>query len=102
MNIRNNIINIGRNKFENDKLFDDADDNDTWFHIKDEPSAHLWINTCTFNKSELYNIGLQLKKRSKFKKSNFISVIYTTKHNLIKTESIGKIKIIGKYKTINI
>ena len=95
-------IKYGRNKNENDILYTSADENDIWFHIHNEPSAHLWLKSTIYTKQELYTIALQLKMRSKYKKQNHIEVIYTQKKNLQKTNTIGKLSIIGKYNKIKV
>jgi len=93
---------IGKNKYENNELFDNADYDDIWFHMKDVPSAHLWVKSCILTKNEIYLIALQLKKNSKHKKENNISVVYTKKHNLQKTATLGTLTIIGKSQCVKV
>ena len=95
-------IKIGSNVSDNDLLFDQAKDDDTWFHIYSFPSAHMWINTKTLDKNTLYQIALQLKKNSKYKEINSIPIIYTTKTNLTKTSKPGTLFISGKSKIITV
>jgi len=95
-------IKIGSNVNENDKLFDEADDNDTWFHIEGLPSAHMWIKNEITDKNMLYQIALQLKKSGKYKKMNNVPIIYTTKSNLKKTDKLGTLIISGKSKIIKV
>ena len=95
-------IKIGSNVYENDKLFDLADDNDIWFHVDGLPSAHMWAPECELTKQQLYMIALQLKKTSKYKKINNIPIIYTTKQNIEKGDTLGTIIITGKSKKINV
>lgn len=95
-------IKIGSNASENDQLFDLANDNDMWFHVDGLPSAHMWIPECELSEQHLYMIALQLKKTSKYKKINNIPIIYTTKQNIKKGDTLGAIKITGKSKQINV
>ena len=60
------------------------------------------IKNKLYTKQELYTIALQLKLKSKYKKQNFIEVIYTEKKNLKKTNTMGELEIIGKYKIIKV
>ena len=95
---------IGKNKFDNDILFDLAQDHHTWFHIAHESSAHMWLNTNIkeLSKNELYRTALQLKKKSKFAKVNGIEIVYAQKTELQKTKVIGQIVIIGKSNIIRV
>ena len=87
---------IGKNAKDNDKLFDEAEDDDIWFHLDEYPSAHLWIKNQSLSKQELYRVGLVLKQKSKYKKENNVRIVYTTKSNLRKTKKLGEVEIIGK------
>lgn len=95
---------IGSNIIENDEMFNRALDNDIWFHIYSFPSAHMWIkgDRGVPDKNTLYKIGLELKKRSKYKKISGLPIIYTTKKNLTKTQSVGSLLIKGPSKIITI
>lgn len=97
-------IAIGKNKNDNDRLFDLAKDDHTWFHIANESSAHLWLarNLEGITKKELYGIALQLKKKSRFSKVNAVEIIYAQKSQLEKTNVIGQISIIGKSKILKV
>jgi len=95
-------ITIGSNQNDNDVLFDLAEDNDLWFHVNNLPSAHLWVKFTDFDKNTLYRIALELKKNSKYKKYNNISVIYAPKSSLKKTDKLGCIQIVGKSKKIKV
>ena len=71
-------IKIGQSKEENELLLNIMSSNFTWFHIKDYPSAHLWLEEDYNNlsKSQIYKCALELKKRGKYKKRNHIEVVY--------------------------
>lgn len=95
-------ITIGSNENDNDLLFDLAEENDLWFHVEDLPSAHLWVKFRDFDKKTIYLIALQLKKNSKYKKYNNISIIYGPKSSLKKTDKLGCLEIVGKLKKIKV
>ena len=93
---------IGKNAKDNDRLFDEAEDDDIWFHLNDYPSAHLWIKNQKLSKQDLYRIGLVLKKHSKYSKENGLSIMYTTKNNLRKTQKIGEIEVTGSVRYLRV
>jgi len=72
-------IKIGQNKEENETLLNIMKSEDTWFHVKDFPSAHLWVeeNYNNLSKSQIYKIALELKKGGKYRKNNHIEIVYT-------------------------
>ena len=96
-------IKIGQNKNENQLLLETMKQNYTWFHIKDYPSAHLWVEDDFNNisKNLLYKCALELKKNSKFKKWNNIEIIYTLGKNLTLTNTPGLV-ITKKTKSIKV
>ena len=89
--IDNYEIKIGQNKHENQFLLENMSDEFTWFHLKNFPSAHLWINQNWKNltKKQIYECAVQLKKLSKYRKYNNIEIIYTLGKNLKKTKTPG-------------
>ena len=84
---------LGQNRDENQSLLEAMNLEHTWFHIKDFPSAHLWINVNynELSKSQIYRCALELKKNSKFKKWNNIEIIYTLGKNLQLTNKAGTV-----------
>lgn len=93
---------IGKNAQDNHRLFDEAEDDDIWFHLNDYSSAHMWVKNKKFSKQELYRLGLVLKTKSKYSKVNGLNIIYTTKKNLKKTEKLGELEIIGKVQYLKV
>ena len=93
---------IGKNKFDNDRLFDEAREDDIWFHLADHPSPHMWVSSVEMEKSNIYNICLNLKKQTKYRKVGVVRLCYTAKKNLRKTNEIGKLLIVGKLTFINV
>jgi predicted ribosome quality control (RQC) complex YloA/Tae2 family protein len=91
------MIHIGKNAQNNWELIDRAQQNDIWFHIENEPSCHVIIesNNNIIPKNIIYKAALECKKHSKFKKLNNISIIYTPIHNIKKGIDIGSVYIIN-------
>jgi len=100
----NNLIVIGKNKYDNDRLFKSAENHHTWFHIANESSAHLWFceRIDEISKQDLYRIALQLKKRSKFAKISSIEIVYAQKSQLQISNIPGQIIITGKSTIIKV
>lgn len=100
-----NII-IGKNKFDNFKIIDEANSMDIWFHLHKNPSCHIILKT---NNKKSNQIPRQVLKRcaylckinSKIIQHLPCEIIYTTINNIEKTNIIGEVKI-NSYKTINI
>lgn len=92
---------IGKDKYDNDNIYDIADINDIWFHLADYSSPHIWIN-CPMNKHDIYKVALYLKKNSKNNKykKELIRVMYTKKSNIQKTNKPGTFVLTGKAKYI--
>ena len=97
-------VKIGSNQLENQLLIDEMDPDHSWFHIEDVPSAHLVIpiSYLKLDSKTLYLIALELKKNSKYKKMNFITVIYTHRKSLKLTTTPGKVFVTGKINTIKV
>ena len=95
-----NLI-IGQNKEENEILLDRKNVFHTWFHVKDFPSAHLWVDEDYNNlsKAQIYKCAIELKKRGKFKKYNNIEIIYALGKDI---ENEKSTVYPHKYKTIKV
>lgn len=88
------IISIGQNAKENDLLFHKAHQNDVWFHLKNLPSAHLylhWKNDILPDKEtqkEIYtecaNLVKQFSKCSHNARINYIQRKYLKKETTCK------------------
>ena len=77
-------IKIGQNKDENEMLLEIMNSSFTWFHIKDYPSAHLWVeeNYNNLSKVQIYRFALELKKVGKYRKCNNIEIIYSLRKDI--------------------
>ena len=77
-------IKIGKNKEENEMLLEIMNSRFTWFHIKEYPSAHLWVEEDYNNlsKAQIYRCALELKKVSKYRKCNNIEIIYSLRKDI--------------------
>lgn len=91
-------IQIGQNQEENDKLLKASNPEDTWFHLSDYSSPHLIINTDYKNlsKEQIYRIACILKKNTKYRKENYVSIDYTHRKEIKLTKTPGKV-ILSKH-----
>ena len=87
---------VGKNAEDNFTIIDEANEEDIWFHLKDQSSCHVIakINN-NYNKKELRYILKQgcilCKSNSKCKNIQSIAVIYTKIKNVIKTDTLGSV-----------
>ena len=95
---------VGKNAEDNFTIIDEANEEDIWFHLKDQSSSHVIakINN-NYNKKELRYILKQgcilCKSNSKYKNIQSMPVIYTKIKNVIKTDTLGSV-IVKNEKTI--
>ena len=90
------LIRVGQNAKENWLLIDDADQNDLWFHVEDQPSPHVIIEIpakCTITNATLKYAGSLCKQHSKYVNLNKVSIIYTEVKNLVKGKAAGSVTL---------
>ena len=86
---------IGKSKEDNFKVIDAGNENDLWFHAKNESSCHVVCNVPeNILKNELkyiIKVGALLCKNntSKLKSISNVEIIYTQIKNIEKTNIIG-------------
>ncbi len=93
------IIYIGKDKYENWQLIDQAFDEDYWFHLNEYPSCHIILHIVNTNiitnKKSLNKIlklcALECKKNSKYNNQKNLSICYTKIKNIQKGENIGSV-----------
>lgn len=94
--IEETVYYIGKNAKENDELFKTMPNDSTWFHLENNPSAHVYClsKNKKINKKEIKKSAQYVRQYSKGQGS----VIYTKKNNL-KRQGIGLLEIIdNKFK----
>lgn len=87
---------IGTNKYENDQIIKDSDQNDIWFHLNNMSGPHIILKNGgdKIPKRYLNQIAIlfqQLKLKSNL--SNKYNVIYTTVKNVKLTNVPGQVTI---------
>lgn len=99
---------IGKSAMENTELVLRSADYDVWFHIDAVPSAHLIyynperLSLEALRKSGvIYRMAAALKKRSKYRKTTNIDVIYDYISNIKPTPTPGLVYT-NKPKTIQV
>ena len=103
-NIGPYILQIGKNKTENDLLVRTSNLEHTWFHLTNLPSCHGIIN-CSIDKlskNYIYLCAVKIKMHTKFKKCNYLPVTYTSLSNVKPTNIIGKVTLKGKTYKVNV
>ena len=95
-------IQIGQNQSENATLLKIAKNNHSWFHLSDYPGPHLIIDADhnALTKEQIYRIACILKNNTKYKKENYVGVVYTLRWNLKLTSTPGEVILPRVYKTI--
>jgi predicted ribosome quality control (RQC) complex YloA/Tae2 family protein len=122
---KNIVYKIGSDSTKNSQIIDESDNDDLWFHIKNESSCH--VIAClkniqyTFRDDELPNFydvkfddldkkqklqivkqgALLCKQYSRFNSLQNVDVIYTKIQNVQKTNIVGKVMVFCN-KTITI
>jgi len=99
----NNIIKIGENANENDKIIQEAEQNDVWFHLSNLPSCHVIIE-CS---EEFPLIPIMItycaqlvKQNTKYKHYAKLKVSYTIIKNVNRTDVAGSVILKGKVRKI--
>ena len=91
-------IKVGKNKFENWNIIDEADQNDIWFHVESNPSPHVVLHMISDNnilknipKKIIIECAILCKENSKYKNNQKVSIIYTQIKNIVKGEDVGSV-----------
>ena len=92
----NLVLKVGNNSSENDKLLNEADQDDIWFHLDNMASPHgilflRHINSDKISKNILLECAEKIKENSKAKSFRKVTVIYTLRKNIKKTSTPGKV-----------
>jgi predicted ribosome quality control (RQC) complex YloA/Tae2 family protein len=90
------VYRLGRNAKENFILIDEADPDDWWFHLSDEPSGHCIIDSDIVDKEMIIFASNLVKEHSKLKNNKKVKIVYTQVKNLQKTKTVGQV-IVKKY-----
>lgn len=95
----NDAYQIGRNATENTELVLRSSAMDVWFHVNDQPSAHLiYYNPDGLDldhlrkKGVIYRMALTLKKKSKYRSFNNIEIIYDYIKNITPLTKPGMVQ----------
>ena len=99
--LENQVI-LGNNDKENNDIIKDSKQNYYWFHLKDNPSPHLILETSEPIKNEIYYAANIVKSNSKLKNLKNVKIIYTTVKNIKLTNKLGCVQIKKSCKIINI
>jgi len=105
--VYNNIeytIYIGRNKYDNWELIDNAKDSDIWFHITNSSSCHVVLQTdIPINKipsQVIKRCACLCKSNSNSKSEKNCEIIYTSINNVTKTKIVGEVTVTNTKKIL--
>jgi len=99
----NNLIRIGENAEDNDKIISEAKQTDTWFHLASFSSCHVIISCSKeypITKQMIFYCANLVKENTKYKNMPNLKVNYTTIKNVKKTDIPGRVTITGKVMNI--
>ena len=98
---------IGKTAMENTMLILQSDQHDVWFHVNGLPSAHLvYFNSQNDTLKNLrknniiYQMALELKKSTKYKKIPNIEIIYAHVKDITTSTKPGLVHINPKHVNI--
>jgi len=97
------VLKIGNNANENDKLLNEANQNDIWFHLENNPSPHgiLFVQEDVPNSNTIFQCASYIKEYSKQKNLKNVKIIYTQRKFIKKTKTIGTV-IVSKKNIIKV
>lgn len=107
----NHLVYMGKDKYENEVLIENALPIDVWFHVDDFSSAHVYLRLFenetveSLNKSVIEACSHFVKHNSiEGSKKSVVNVIYTLASNLKKTENMdtGTVGFINNSKTYKV
>jgi len=88
-------IYIGKNKYNNWELIDNATENDVWFHVANSSSSHIILETdIPINKIPIQVIkrcACLCKSHSSSRSVKDCEIIYTNIKNITKTKNVGEV-----------
>lgn len=98
---------IGKSAEENTHLVQTAAELDVWFHVSNLPSAHLILHNpegTTLKdlrkQGTIYQMALELKKSSKYRKMNNVTIVYDYCKNITTLDTPGKVQCKPNIKNI--
>ena len=85
----------GKNRYENWRLIEEAEEVDYWLHVDEYPSTHVIIEYNEKVDEHVLKYGAQLcvNKTNSIKKDSKVNVICTNVSNIRKGKSVGEVFI---------
>ena len=97
---------IGQNAEENDKIIDNAQSNDLWFHVDNKKSCHVVATVPdNFDRKNIKYIvsqGVVLCKKYSYPNEKNLPIIFTRVKNIERTNTPGLVFIPEECKSIKI
>ena len=82
---------IGKDAAENWKIFDEADEEDVWVHLKSFPSPHVILKEENISEKNILEASHLCKDSSKFKNLKNIKIVNCKVKYLQKGDVVGTI-----------
>ena len=83
---------LGLNDKDNHEIIDNADENDWWFHLSDNPSAHCIVEKDEIDQEDMKFACSLIESKSKYAKNGKKNkYCYTQIKNLKKTKKAGEV-----------
>lgn len=89
---------IGKNKYDNWKIFKESNDNHTFFHLRSFPSCYVIFDGKDPSHDDIIKGAQLCKGHTKFRNIPNIYVEYCECGNLLKTTKIGEVEYKSKRK----
>jgi len=97
------VIVIGKNKYENWELLENANETDIWFHVKSEPSCYVILQTeksiKEIPKQVIKRCACYCKSHSKSKTVKECEIMYSSVKEVCKGKKVGE-AVVKKYKSV--
>jgi predicted ribosome quality control (RQC) complex YloA/Tae2 family protein len=82
---------LGCNAFENNRLLEDADPGDWWFHVDGHPSGHCIVDSLALDEHMIKFAAKVVKDHSSQKNKKRCRVVYCRVNNVQRTKIPGKV-----------
>ena len=85
------IFRLGCNAVENNRLLEDADPGDWWFHVDGHPSGHCIVDSLGLDENIIQFAAKAVKEQSSQKKKKRCRVVYCRVKDVQRTKVPGKV-----------
>lgn len=87
------VYRVGCNAVENNRLLEDADPGDWWFHVDGHPSGHCIVESLELDNNMVSVAAKAVKDQSSQKLWNTCRVLYCRVRDVTRTKVPGKVVV---------